>query len=466
MTCITQRPGTLGLLGGQWAFEGSGAAIEYQIMLCNATQADCWFNIPVTADDDYVRKFALAMRHGTDGAEPYESAVAQPKYPPLHAASKVYLELGNENWNSGAGFFNLSILEDLVKSLAANHPVNTPAQDNLWFRIWRYCAYRTAQISDIFRAVFGDAKMLTQIRPLLMTQQGNGQSTIHDGLEWLDLYAQAQTPARHVASYLYGAGGSAYYSVNQDPPDRTNADAFFEPANYPASSYFDAMATDAVWAANYGLRRIAYEGGPSLDLYGAAAKALNMDPRMQDMIVKSHDAWSGVGGDLLTYYKIVGAPEWEFTNDISTTNTPKLKGLLQLQGQPRAPVTLGAPLPGTIIPTDGQKWQISNFYGYTTNCSGQPCIFGGRNPGDWTGLAAHSDQAFRGQLTVTGLGVQATTFGIWINGQFQGQVALAKSETLAATTTLQVQVPQGLVVVRLALISGSANIRSINLNRP
>jgi hypothetical protein len=62
--------------------------------------------------------------------------------------------------------------------------------------------------------------------------------------------------------------------------------------------------------------------------------------------------------------------------------------------------------------------------------------------------------------------VQATTFGIWINGQFQGQVALAKGDTLAATNTLQVQVPQGLVVVRLALISGSANIRSINLNRP
>jgi hypothetical protein len=462
-------PEYIGPSGGRWTFGRSGAAIEHQIALCNDAQADCWFNIPVTADDGYVRKLALAIRHGTDGIEPYAAATSQPRYPPLNAGLKVYLELGNENWNSGAGFYNLSILEDKVRSLAASHPIFSPSTgNNLWFGVWRYCAWRTAQISDLFRASFGDAAMATRIRPLLMTQQGNGQSTVHEGLEWLDQYARSLAPARSVASYLYGAGGSGYYGVNKNPQPLSDMDAFFAASNYPATSYFDAMAVDAVWAGNYGLRRIAYEGGPSLDIYGTTARTADLDPRMQDMIVRSHDAWSQVGGDLLVYYKIAGAPEWEFTNDIGNTDTPKLRGLAQLSSQPRTAVTLGPALPGNIRVAEAPRNQlISNFYGYTTPCAGQTCVYTGAAKGSWNGVVAHADRPFDGQLSLTGWGVKPTRLKLWINGEALGQIDLAASSGLSLTTSaaVPVHVPQGLVVLRIELESGEGYVGDIRVTR-
>jgi hypothetical protein len=459
-------PAYTGPSGRLWSFGSSGAAIEHQIALCNDAQADCWFNIPVTADDEYVSKLALAIRYGTDGVEPYAAPTDQPKYAPLQAGLRIYLEYGNENWNSGNGFFNLSILEDLVGALDSGHPVMTPATGNLWYRVWRYGAWRMAKVSDQFRATFGDAAMGARVRPLLMTQQGNGQSTVHEALEWLDRYAQTQTPARSAASYLYAAGGSGYYGVNQDPTPLSDMDAFFAPTNFPATRFFSAMAVDAIWAANYGLRRVAYEGGPSLDIYGSSARTADLDPRMQSMIVQSHDAWSNIGGDLLVYYKVVGAPEWEFTNNIETTDTPKFKGLAQLASQPRAAVTLGAALPGKLRPGDVPKAElISNFYGYSTSCSGQSCLYLGRDPGSWNGLTAHADQAFSGQLVLAGLAVQPCKLKIWINGLAQGQLDLAASGALGNTAALPVQIPQGLVVIRVELLSGEGYVSEVRVGR-
>ncbi len=53
-------------------------------------------NIPAAADDDYVRKVALALRYGTDGTNPYPGPQAHPAYPPLDPALRIYLEYANE----------------------------------------------------------------------------------------------------------------------------------------------------------------------------------------------------------------------------------------------------------------------------------------------------------------------------------------------------------------------------------
>ncbi|MBP1627399.1 MAG: hypothetical protein H6Q00_1874 [Holophagaceae bacterium] len=90
--------------GGVWSSSVTGVALEHQIQLCNALKADFWVNIPVVADDDYVRKIALACRYGTDGTNPYTSYEANPVYPPLDPTLHVYLEYANEIWNSAGGF--------------------------------------------------------------------------------------------------------------------------------------------------------------------------------------------------------------------------------------------------------------------------------------------------------------------------------------------------------------------------
>ncbi|MCX9155493.1 hypothetical protein OPU71_05075 [Niveibacterium sp. 24ML] len=441
-----------------------GVAIEHQIQLCNAAHVDCWINVPVAADDDYVRKLALALRYGTDGTNPYTSTQANPVYPPLDPSLRVYLEYANEIWNSAGGFRCFGVIQDIVAALPAGHPLLTPTEASIWFKMWRYPAYRTALISDIFRAVYGEASMMTRIRPVLMTQQGDGQATLSQAINWLDHYARSQSPARQVSDYLYGAGGSGYYNSTNEPANKADRDAYFAAGSYPPAPNVKGFGVDAVWAANFGLKRIAYEGGPSLDNYGDVdARALNADPRMQDMVVKTHDAWSQQGGDLLVYYVARGTPKWEFTPDITTLATPKYKALDQLQTQPRAAVTLGQALPGTIVATATPDYRIRTGFDYATTCAGQPCV-GGNDAGEWVALPAHAAAAFNARLSVSGIAASGATIKVWVNGVQKGQVTLASGSALTTSSALDLAIPAGLVAVRLEVVSGGLNLRSVTIN--
>jgi hypothetical protein len=457
-----------GLGGTVWSTSDPGVALEHQIQLANALHSDCWINIPVLADDDYVQKVALALRYGTDGTTPYTSQQANPIYPPLDPGLRVYLEYANEIWNFAGGFYCFGIIHDLVTHLPSGHILAAfaPAGSGEYQLLYCYPAFRMAGISDLFRTVYGDASMMNRVRPLIMTQQGNANGTLSLALNWLDGYAHSQSPSREAGSYIYGAGGSGYYNVNQMPSvaDQGNADLFFVQGNYPAIQNVKAFGVDAVWAANFGLKRIAYEGGQSLDGYtDAHAQTINADPRMQDMVVKTHDAWSSQGGDLLMYYTLRGPAAWEFTPDITTTNTPKFNGLAQLQSQPRAAVTLGQPLPGTIIATDQTDYKIRTGYDYATTVDGLPCI-GGNPAGTWIALPGHTSSAFSGSIVVNAQAASATTINIWVNGMNKGSVTLAAGSHLANSSSLSgVAIPAGLVVIRLQIVSGGISLRSITV---
>jgi hypothetical protein len=457
-------PAYTGPGGGVWTNSQPGVALEHQIQLCNALHSDCWLNIPVVADDEYVQNMALALRFGTDGTNPYHNDQVNPVYPPLEPGLRIYLEYANEIWNSAGGFDCFGMIQDIAGSLPSGHDLLIPPEPSIWYKMWRYPAYRMAIISNTFRAVYGDTAMLSRVRPVLMAQQGDSQATLDQALDWLDKFAHRQTPPREVSYYLYGAGGSAYYAVNTLPASITDLNGFFAAGNYPSTQNFSGMATDAVLAMNYGLKRIAYEGGPSLDSYpDVNALALNADQRMQDMIVKSHDAWSNLGGDLLMYYNLVGPPKWEFTPDINITNTPKMVGLTQLQSQPRAPVTLGQALPGTIIATDQLKYRIRSGYDYVTTCDSLPCI-GGNPANTWIALPAHADTSFTGNIKVNGIAVSDTSMNVWVNGVKSGQVSMSQGANLTDSNSISVAIPAGLVVIRLEVVSGNFNLRAMMIN--
>lgn len=307
---------------------------------------------------------------------------------------------------------------------------------------------------------------MSRVRPVLMTQQGNGQMTLEQALNWLEGYGKAQTPRRTVNSYLFGAGGSAYYGVNAEPADKTDVNGFFAAGNYPATQNVKGMGVDAVWAANFGLRRIAYEGGPSLDNYkpDANARAINADPRMQDMVVKTHEAWSAVGGELLMYYTLSGASMWEFTPDITRTDSPKFKAIDQLNAQPRAAVTLGQALPGTLVAAEQLSHRIRTGYDYVATVDGLSCI-GGNRSGNWIAFPGHAGPGFTGRLVVNGVAAQGTTLEVWINGESRGQVVLAAGSHLVDSSALTgLAIPAGLVVIRLEVVSGEFSLRSITIS--
>lgn len=459
--------GVWGSGAGAQGNSDAGVALEHQIQLCNQVHADCWINIPVVANDDYVRKVALALRYGTDGTNPYTNKQANPVYPALDPDLRIYVEYANEVWNFSSGFYSFGIIQDIVSSLPADHVLTQLAQPgtNATQKIYIYPAYRIASISDVFRSVYGDASMMNRVRPVLMTQLGNANATLSLALNWLDAYAKTQGPTREVKSYVYGAGGSAYYASDSaiTSTDRGNADLFFAAGAYPSAQSKKKMALDAVLAGNLGLKRVAYEGGPTLDLYTTAqADAINLDPRMQDMIIKTHDAWSSVGGDLFVYYTVAGPPEWRFTTDIATTNQPKYNGLVQLGNQARAPVTLGQQLPGIIIARDWIDYKIRTGFDFDATCGGLQCV-GGNDPGEWIALPGHASNAYRGNLTVNAVAGSGATMKVWINGVSQGIVTLPISSTPEDSTSLSVNIPAGLVVIRLEIVSGVVSLQSIKV---
>jgi fibronectin type 3 domain-containing protein len=435
-----------------------GVAVEHQIQLCNALHNDCWFNLSATADDAYVRNLALALRYGTDGVNPYTSDQASPVYPPLDPVLRIYLEYANEIWNSAGGFQSFPVIKGIVGALPAGHPLLSPDDPGIYGRMWRWPAFRMAQISDLFRSVYGDASMNTRVRPVVMTQQGNGQATLSSALTWLASYAAAQ--GKKPSDYLYAAGGSGYYGgaemSNPDP------DTFF--AAYPNAGFAAAVAVDAAWSMNYGLRHVAYEGGPSFDPFSDTANiTLDTDARMQVMVASVHDVWSQAGGDLLTYYMGWGSPKWAFTPDILVSDSPKLKALGQLQSQPRVKVTAGAALPGSIAP--GSAPQVATDSTYNTTVGSKSCIAGGRysNAGSFDGYGAHADAGFSGTISLTGGSSGGAAVDVYVNGVKAGTATFTKGSGLLTSSGVAAAIPQGLVVIRLVTASGSYALCSVDV---
>lgn len=453
-----------------------GVAIEHQIQLCNQVHSDCWINIPPAASDDYVQKLALALRYGTDGTNPYTSYQAHPVYPPLDADLRVYVEYANEIWNTAYGFYSFRVIYDVADSMInpsvqTNHPLvkfapKTNGVPDIYQLVYIYPAYRLAVISDIFRSVYGDASMMNRVRPVLMTQQGNANDTLRLALNWIDAYAKSNN--RTVNSYFYGAGGSAYYGSGVDisEANRGNAAVYFS-GTYDTQGISN-MELDALWAASFGLKRIAYEGGPSLDYYTQEqADAINLDPRMKNLVVNTHNAWSAMGGDLLVYYTVVGPSSWNFANDISNLDTAKNNGLDQLNTQARAAVTVGQALPGEIayLASDNKAQVTSGYWGYNATCDTLPCWAGMDRAGEWISMKAHSDSAFNGNLAVSALPTISAVVKVYINGVSQGEVTLAPSEHLTNSTSIPVSIPKGLVTVRIEWVSGWLNFRSATITQ-
>lgn len=444
---------------GQTYRQPLGVALEHEIQLCNRLMTDCWINVPPVADDEYVQNMALALKFGTDGRNPYTSPQANPVFPPLNPALRVYVEYSNENWNGGSGFLAFHIIKAICAHLDASHPVMVPTPDSIYTAVWRYPAWRTWAIGEIFRAVFGDAAMFSRVRPVLMTQRGNANGTLSSALTWLDGFLRGLPTPRRISDILWAAGGSGYWGAN----NMVSAvpDQFFAPGNIPDTATLRDFALDAVWTGNYGIRHVAYEGGPGLSFSAADDQALNADPRMKDAVEAVHDAWTGRGGDLLVYYCLRGPHEWEFTPAITNPNTAKLLALDALQARPRAPVSIGAALPGRVVARDAASTLVRTGYGYDAVVDGLPCSAGFKT-GHMFAMAAHAGAAYAGTLKINGWAYKDSRLAVWLNGVRQGEITLAASATqhLYDSTAIPVNVPAGLVVVRLEVVDGDMLVYS------
>ena len=368
--------------GDRFGWQGIGGPWEHVIRLSNELRTDAWINIPVNATDEYVRNVALMFAYGSDGRNPYPGPQPEPVYPPLASNLNLYVEYSNELWNGLFGQFHdncKAASDELVAN--RNSPLNF---DNTWNGVawiagdphynpnfdyekcWRRVAKRGAEISNIFRSVFGDAAMITRIRPVLMTQQNNGQGTFSSSMKMIFGYF-GNGEGNFVSSphppsyYFYGAGGSGYYS----PPESVaSLEALFSSSEMTPDGWAPSLRTDAALAIAMGLSRVCYEGGPGLDRTQgprdpASAQAVD-DPRMTTTIVSMHNAWSSFGGDLFVYYQAAGDYQWGFTPNVYNLATAKLRAIDQLNTTPAAPISYGVPIPGSVA---GNMPSICSTYG-------------------------------------------------------------------------------------------------------
>lgn len=354
--------------GTIWSSSQMGASWEYAVQLCNETGTDMWINIPVGADDDYITKVAQLIAYGSDGNLPYTVAQASPLYPPLNSGLKVYIEFSNEVWNTG-GPFTQSLTNHTAAQAevaAGSSPLNFDGATGDWDWAARRSAKRTVEISNLFRAVFGDGAMMSRIRPVLESQQGyTGWWLFQQSRMLEDYYNNAGLVSNpHPPSYyIYGGAGSAYYGPQNDDPDLT-IDSIWSSGTNDVAAWIPLCVQESAYAVSLYGHRVAYEGGPSMDS-GASdpvKQAAWNDTRMTTSLTDHQSVWQQTGGDLLVYYKGVWDYQWGFTRNVYTLNTPKLAGIDQIDASTPAVGTSGSAIPGSIAAASflsPESWSVN-----------------------------------------------------------------------------------------------------------
>lgn len=291
----------------------TGVPWEHIIALANQTGQDIWINIPIAADDDYIRQLAQLLH-------------AQ-----LHARTAIYLENSNEVWN---GSFPQHRTNAALALEAARQPGATLAYDgerDPQLLALRFVAEKLVRIARIFRSVYGDAAMLTRVRPVLA-----GQVVQPYLLERMLEYVQSVHGAP--AQILYGLAGAPYFNMGEQ-----QTQAGLQPQDVLDSlqrsvarlARDNALEKNLALARWYGLPFLAYEGG--VDTFGpgslAAKAAANRDPRMEALCRGYLDQWYGAGGALFMWYQ-AGAGDWntpfgtwQLTDAFARQDSPKIRCL-------------------------------------------------------------------------------------------------------------------------------------------
>jgi len=310
-----------------------GAAWEYVIELANLTGKDPWINIPDQATDDYVRQLATLFKDN------------------LAPDRKLYIEWSNEVWNDIFDQTHRNYDATNAEIATGGSNLNYDGEANPVYLAWRRTARRTKEVSDIFRSVFGDATMMTRVRPVLAGHLGR-PIVITQGLEFI---ANVFGPP---SRYFYAIAPAVYFDIDNNTRTDLTVDQIFAELPAQITALENNMLLYTVWAQHYKLKNVAYEGGPhltgseSLD----AKLAANRDPRMKNLIVQLFNDWFSAGGDLFAYTGLSSRwgqfGSWGLNDDITQQTGPKWEAVSQTHASPWPQVNVGKALPATLFPQD------------------------------------------------------------------------------------------------------------------
>jgi hypothetical protein len=311
----------------------AGAAWEYAIELANLTGKDPWINIPDQATNHYVRQLATLFRDN------------------LAPDRKLYVEWSNEVWNDIFDETQRNYDATNAEIATGRSNLNYDGETNPVYLAWRRTARRGKEVSDIFRSVFGDAAMMTRVRPILAGHLGRPVAIIQ-GLEFI---ANVFGPP---SRYFYAIAPAVYFDIGNNSRTDLTVDQIFAELPTQVTALKNNVLLHTLWAQYYKLKNMAYEGGPglagseSLD----AKLAANRDPRMKNLIIKLYNDWFSAGGDLFTYLGLSSRwgqyGSWGLSEDITQPTGPKWEAVSHIHASPWPQVDVGKALPATLFPLD------------------------------------------------------------------------------------------------------------------
>jgi hypothetical protein len=280
-----------------------GVAWEFAIQLANEANKDIWINIPQGVDlldmttNNYVTQLAALLKARLN--------------PGLH----IYVEYSNELWNTmfSQATANLNAAVMAVNS-GVDATLNYDKINNQWYWSYRLAAHQIVRISQLFAKVYGLAAINTTIRPVYVSQ--DVQPFITE-----DSLAYIQKNFGDPAHYIYAIGGAPFFTAgNSDASLNTLFSTLQQGLNqympgfsgqtaYNGGTVYSGITFKSL-AKYYGLKSVAYEGGPDLSLEASAvlAERAAEDPRISYLLQAELANFYGCGNDLFIYYKLAAPP--------------------------------------------------------------------------------------------------------------------------------------------------------------
>ena len=426
---------------------------ETVIDAANALGRDAWINIPVQANDEYVTNLATLVRDR------------------LAPNLAVYVEYGNELWNfsirdvdldNAAGdFFNgATVNADLAEASPPDSPLRFDGEGDKFILGFRRVALRLAQVSDIFKAVWGPAAINTRVRPVLAGQMANS-FIVSEGLRLID-----EGLGRKPDTVIYAISGAPYVFPSAIPDGEADEvpgltkDQILDGlaagvANAPNENAYQYL-THAAMAAWYGVKVVAYEFG--FDNFGAqnvaAKRAANLDPRIRGICRDFLDQWHAFGFDHALWFS-AGADSydtpfgmWPLVEDMADQATPKNQCMDDILAAPLPAITIGSPVAGGAI-AGGSYRGGANPAGPVTGLDG-PFGFPG-----FVEYLLRADDAGAYEIVFTGSAPVGESFRLKLNN-----ATVAANVTLPATPGASVAIPvtlrKGLNALRIERAVGAS----------
>jgi len=219
-------------------------AYEYMVQLCNIMGADLWINVPVKSDTHYRQQLAKLV------------------YDNLDKDLKVYVEFGNECWNSLFVGYSYTIAKAQEKGIEGK---------NQWYKAWKYYSYEALECQRIFKEAFGAE---------------SGRIT--------GLFASQVNQGRVMKEAIEGIS---------DPATNPHG---LKPDAIASTSYFSAPPTDGngelpkykqyrKWADSLGVPYLTYEGG----------RGSGSGPALYSLYLETFDVFEGLI-DMFNQFVAVG----------------------------------------------------------------------------------------------------------------------------------------------------------------